>query len=95
MGDVDDGEALVGEDRPVVGVEPRPVGTPVALEAREAQGPFTESAVGVAGVLVSTAVRGEFSLVMLKEAALQTLSTCGMIVWIGIGASALDWIRSW
>ena len=47
------------------------------------------SAVGVAGVLVSTAVRGEFSLVMLKEAALQTLSTCGMIVWIGIGASAL------
>ncbi|MCR4264649.1 TRAP transporter large permease subunit [Nitratireductor sp. ZSWI3] len=47
------------------------------------------SAVGVAGVLLSTVVRGEFSLQMLKAASLQTLSTCGMIVWIGIGASAL------
>ncbi|GGB62336.1 tripartite transporter large subunit [Tistrella bauzanensis] len=47
------------------------------------------SAVGVAGVLLSVVVRGEFSFGMLKAAALQTLSTCGMIVWIGIGASAL------
>ena len=47
------------------------------------------SAVGVLGVLLSTVVRGEFSLNMLKGAALQTLRTCGMIVWIGIGASAL------
>ncbi|BCL71744.1 TRAP dicarboxylate transporter, DctM subunit [Vibrio nigripulchritudo MADA3029] len=47
------------------------------------------SAVGVFGVLLSTVVRGEFSWKMLKEAALQTLSTTGMIVWIGIGASAL------
>ncbi|WP_249693802.1 TRAP transporter large permease subunit [Stappia sp. WLB 29] len=47
------------------------------------------SAVGVAGVLLSTVVRGEFSLALLKGAALQTLQTVGMIVWIGIGASAL------
>ncbi|TCD11973.1 TRAP transporter large permease subunit [Oricola cellulosilytica] len=47
------------------------------------------SAVGVAGVILSTVVRGEFSVKLLKDAALQTLSTCGMIVWIGIGASAL------
>lgn len=47
------------------------------------------SAVGVLGVLVSTIVRGEFSLEMLKGATLQTLRTVGMIVWIGIGASAL------
>ena len=47
------------------------------------------SAVGVAGVIVSTILRREFSLSMLKAAAIQTLSTCGMIVWIGIGASAL------
>ncbi|MHC8494729.1 TRAP transporter large permease [Thalassospira sp. SM2505] len=47
------------------------------------------SAVGVAGVIASTVVRGEFSIAMLKAAAVQTLSTCGMIVWIGIGASAL------
>jgi len=47
------------------------------------------SAVGVAGVLLSTIIRGEFTFSMLKSASLQTLSTCGMIVWIGIGASAL------
>jgi tripartite ATP-independent transporter DctM subunit len=47
------------------------------------------SAVGVAGVILSTILRREFSLAMLKSAALQTLATCGMIVWIGIGASAL------
>ncbi|MCP1200252.1 TRAP transporter large permease subunit [Notoacmeibacter sp. MSK16QG-6] len=47
------------------------------------------SAVGVMGVLVSTVLRGEFSFALLKGAALQTLQTVGMIVWIGIGASAL------
>ncbi|SFA96365.1 TRAP transporter, DctM subunit [Poseidonocella pacifica] len=47
------------------------------------------SAVGVFGVIISTIVRGEFSLSLLKGAALQTLQTVGMIVWIGIGASAL------
>ncbi|MBU2956221.1 TRAP transporter large permease subunit [Paracoccus sp. 1_MG-2023] len=47
------------------------------------------SAVGVAGVLLSTILRGEFSWGLLKGAAMQTLQTVGMIVWIGIGASAL------
>ncbi|MGE4373757.1 MAG: TRAP transporter large permease subunit [Xanthobacter sp.] len=47
------------------------------------------SAIGVAGVVLSTILRREFSWEMMKGAALQTLSTCGMIVWIGIGASAL------
>ncbi|MEH6631551.1 MAG: TRAP transporter large permease subunit [Halopseudomonas aestusnigri] len=47
------------------------------------------SAVGVAGVLLSVIIRGEFTFSMFKGAAIQTLSTCGMIVWIGIGASAL------
>ena len=47
------------------------------------------SAVGVAGVMLSTIVRGEFTFTLLKGAALQTLRTVGMIVWIGIGASAL------
>jgi tripartite ATP-independent transporter DctM subunit len=47
------------------------------------------SAVGVAGVMLSTVIRGEFSFGLLKGAALQTLQTVGMIVWIGIGASAL------
>jgi tripartite ATP-independent transporter DctM subunit len=47
------------------------------------------SAVGVAGVMLSTVIRGEFTVTLLKGAALQTLQTVGMIVWIGIGASAL------
>lgn len=47
------------------------------------------SAVGVFGVLLSTIVRGEFTKELMIGAAKQTLSTVGMIVWIGIGASAL------
>ncbi|MCQ8782394.1 TRAP transporter large permease [Mangrovibrevibacter kandeliae] len=47
------------------------------------------SAIGVVGVILSTLVRGEFSLKMLMDASMQTLRTCGMIVWIGVGATAL------
>ncbi len=47
------------------------------------------SAVGVVGVLLSTVIRGEFNKALLLGAIRQTLSTVGMIVWIGIGASAL------
>ncbi len=47
------------------------------------------SAVGVLGVTLSTMIRGEFTFKLMMGAARQTLSTVGMIVWIGIGASAL------
>ncbi len=47
------------------------------------------SGLGVVGVVLSTLVRGELTFKLMRDAALQTLSTCGMIVWIGIGASAL------
>lgn len=47
------------------------------------------SAVGVLGVTLSTMVRREFTFSLLLGAARQTLATVGMIVWIGIGASAL------
>ncbi|WOI56087.1 TRAP transporter large permease subunit [Palleronia sp. LCG004] len=47
------------------------------------------SAVGVGGVLLSTLLRGEFTFAMLRDSAMQTLATVGMIVWIGIGATAL------
>ncbi len=47
------------------------------------------SAVGVIGVTIATILRGEFSWNLLLSAARQTLGTVGMIVWIGIGASAL------
>ncbi|MEO3432075.1 TRAP transporter large permease subunit [Inquilinus sp. CAU 1745] len=47
------------------------------------------SAIGVGGVILSTVIRREFTFELLKGAAMQTLATVGMIVWIGIGASAL------
>ncbi|MGR3570513.1 TRAP transporter large permease [Brevirhabdus sp.] len=47
------------------------------------------SAVGVGGVILSTLLRGEFSWRLLRDSAMQTLATVGMIVWIGIGATAL------
>lgn len=47
------------------------------------------SAIGVVGVVLSTLVRGELTLKMLTDSGLQTLRTCGMIVWIGVGATAL------
>jgi tripartite ATP-independent transporter DctM subunit len=47
------------------------------------------SAIGVGGVLLATVLRGEFSYALLRDSALQTLATVGMIVWIGIGATAL------
>ena len=47
------------------------------------------SAIGVIGVMLSIVLRGEMSITLLSDAALQTLRTCGMIVWIGVGATAL------
>jgi len=47
------------------------------------------SALGVVGVLLSALIRGELNAKMLKESAVATMSTCGMIIWIGIGATAL------
>ncbi|CED61080.1 TRAP dicarboxylate transporter, DctM subunit [Moritella viscosa] len=47
------------------------------------------SALGVVGIAISAAIRGELNSNMLKESSIATLRTCGMIIWIGIGASAL------
>ncbi|MFM2587883.1 TRAP transporter large permease subunit [Vibrio sp. TBV020] len=47
------------------------------------------SALGVVGIMISAAIRGELNFSMLKESAIATMRTCGMIMWIGIGASAL------
>lgn len=50
----------------------------------------TEAAsVGVLGVILSTWVRRELNWSMLYKSLRQTLNTCGMIIWIGIGANAL------
>ncbi|WP_299236812.1 TRAP transporter large permease subunit [uncultured Halomonas sp.] len=47
------------------------------------------AAMGVFGVMLAIVLRGEFSIGMLHHSLGQTLNTCGMIIWIGIGAAAL------
>ncbi|WP_432698133.1 TRAP transporter large permease [Marinobacterium sp. YM272] len=47
------------------------------------------SALGVVGIMISALIRGELNGRMLWESARSTMQTCGMIIWIGIGASAL------
>lgn len=50
----------------------------------------TEAAsVGVGAVLGLAAIRKELKFKVLQEAIVQTMRTCGMIIWIGISASAL------
>ena len=44
---------------------------------------------GVVGTLVAALVRGELSWTVLKESALQTMNTCGMLLWLTFGATAL------
>ncbi|MDI4637983.1 MULTISPECIES: TRAP transporter large permease [Halomonadaceae] len=47
------------------------------------------AAMGVFGVLLAIVLRGEFSFKTLHASLGQTMTTCGMIIWIGIGAAAL------
>ncbi len=50
----------------------------------------TEAAcMGVIGVFVSAIIRGELTYSIVRSALQQTMRTCGMIIWIGIGASAV------
>ena len=44
---------------------------------------------GAVGAIVSAAVRRELSWPMLREALFQTMNTCGMLLWITFGATAL------
>ncbi|ABC30284.1 TRAP-type mannitol/chloroaromatic compound transport system, large permease component [Hahella chejuensis KCTC 2396] len=47
------------------------------------------SALGVVGIALSALIRGELNATMLKQSCITTLRSCGMIIWIGIGATAL------
>lgn len=47
------------------------------------------AAMGVFGVLLAIVGRGELSTETLHKSLSQTMTTCGMIIWIGIGAAAL------
>ena len=50
----------------------------------------TEAAsVGVGAVILLSVFRRELSFAVLQESIVQTMRTCGMIIWIGISASAL------
>lgn len=47
------------------------------------------AAMGVFGVLIGTIIRREFNAKLIHESVMQTLTTCGMIIWIGVGAATL------
>ena len=50
----------------------------------------TEAAcMGVIGVLLSAVIRRELNFELVRNSLRQTMRTCGMIIWIGIGASAI------
>lgn len=50
----------------------------------------TEAAgMGVAGTLIASAVRRELNLKMLRESLHQTMQTCGMLLWLSFGATAM------
>lgn len=50
----------------------------------------TEAAcMGVIGVVLSAIIRRELNYKIVHSALQQTMRTCGMIIWIGIGASAV------
>lgn len=44
---------------------------------------------GVVGVFLSAAIRREVTWTLIRDSLKQTLETCGMIIWIGLGAAAL------
>lgn len=47
------------------------------------------AAMGVVGVFVSALIRREVTWALIRDSLKQTLETCGMIIWIGLGAAAL------
>jgi tripartite ATP-independent transporter DctM subunit len=47
------------------------------------------AALGVAGVIVAAALRRTLNLTMLRESMFTTMSTCGMLIWLTIGANAM------
>ena len=47
------------------------------------------AAVGVAGTILAAWVRGTLSWQLLRECVRQTMSTCGLLLWLTFGATAL------
>ncbi|HXV09035.1 MAG TPA: TRAP transporter large permease subunit, partial [Burkholderiales bacterium] len=50
----------------------------------------TEAAgMGVVGTMIASAVRGELKWVHMRESMRQTMRTCGMLLWLSFGATAM------
>lgn len=50
----------------------------------------TESAgMGAAGTVLACWLRGELRIGLIREAAMQTMSTCGVVLWLVLGTNAL------
>jgi tripartite ATP-independent transporter DctM subunit len=47
------------------------------------------AAMGVVGTMFASLMRGELNWKMLKESASQTMTTCGMLLWLSFGATAM------
>jgi tripartite ATP-independent transporter DctM subunit len=47
------------------------------------------AALGVAGVIVSAWIRGTLNWGMFRESMFTTMSTCGLLIWLTIGANAM------
>ncbi|MDX1541971.1 MAG: TRAP transporter large permease subunit, partial [Geminicoccaceae bacterium] len=47
------------------------------------------AAVGVAGVIIAAWIRGELTWSMLKDCLEQTMTTCGLLLWLTFSATAL------
>lgn len=47
------------------------------------------AAMGVVGVFLAALIRREVTWALIRDSLQQTLDTCGMIIWIGLGAAAL------
>ena len=47
------------------------------------------AAVGVFGAIISSVIRKEFSMKMVRDSAFQTMTTVGMLIWLTFGANAL------
>ncbi len=47
------------------------------------------AAMGVVGTLFASATRGELKWPMIQESLKQTMSTCGMLLWLSFGATAM------
>lgn len=47
------------------------------------------AAMGVAGVVVAAAIRRTLNYVMIRDSLFTTMSTCGLLIWLSIGANAM------